>query len=158
MFLFPLDLAHKGWKIDVDAIAVGKLGVSDRGGDHGHCVGADRNSISATGFTFIIQLGHKTSNLGVHSDAWQNCGLVVPIEISTPGTKDAPSIEGNLTWTDDKKINLPKDTAISYDIALEMFNHRTYEMTGISREPFGVVDTQRLPGAVIFRPKPPSDF
>src|SRR5262249_40681144 len=102
--IVPPDLKSKGWIIDVDRLVNPPRGwIRDLGGDHGTCVGADRNSLQPEGFTFVMQLGHKTDTFGHKSDAWQNCRLTVPIVRPIRKSLSGTPIEETMTSAHDER-------------------------------------------------------
>jgi hypothetical protein len=160
----PPDQKVKGWLIDVDRLLADKTfqQFQQLDGDGGSsCTGVDRNSIAPPEapdhFTFFLQLGKNQD--AFHSwDAHQNCRVFIPIKRTSTVNKPGDPIEGDLSWTDDKRIVLPSNT-VSYELSLKMFNGRTYIVTEKSSDPFGVVEIQRDKlASILFRPRPPSDF
>lgn len=152
----PPDLKEKKWKIDTEGLLQNNNWISDLGGDHGHCSGLRRETLSSDGFVFFMDLGHRTVGWS-KKDAWQNCRLTVPIKKSTSQVAAGPTIEGDVNWADDKPIDLPPNMA-SYTVNLKMFNGRSYVIKDIDHLPYGALSIIKNDGNIVFRPNPPKDF
>lgn len=157
----PPDMKVKGWLIDVDKLLASRNFQQLDGDGGSSCTGVERNSIAPPEapdhFTFDLQLGKNRD--AFHSwDAHQNCRVTIPMIRSVNTNKESDPIEGDLNWTDDKRVVLPANT-VSYEMSLKMFNGRKYITTDKTSDPFGVVDIQRDKlVAVLFRPTTPNDF
>lgn len=152
----PPDLKEQKWKLDTEKLLRNDYQIVDLGGDHGHCTGLRRESLSSESFVFYIDLGHRTVGF-TKSDAWQNCRLTIPVKRLKHQAIDGPTFEGDLNWTDDKPINLPPDMT-SYTVSLKMFDGRSYIVTDIDHLPYGSLSIIKHDQSLIFRPNPPKDF
>jgi hypothetical protein len=153
----PPDLVDKGWVIDTEALLKTAWGNPAQTGDS-KCGGVDRDSIKPTGFLYNVVLGHETDRAGHKSDGMCECSADVPLMRTLTVTGAGYPLEGDLTWTDDANVKLPDGTQ-QYEISLKMFDGRSYIITDDANVPFGVVKISRQGNAaVLFRPRPPSDF
>ena len=68
-------------------------------------------------------------------DAWVACAVSFPIVKQTTTEDQGPELEGDVSWTADKKIDLPENIK-SFTMALDVFNGRKYIVTD-ARTPTG---------------------
>jgi hypothetical protein len=156
------DLAATGWKIDVERVIKPRAGwYADLGGDHADCAGLYNSQASEDSFVFNVQLGHKTDNWGHKSDAWKNCRVFVPVRRAITATVDAPALEDDLNWSDDKRREIPADVLavmVGKTIEVSLFNGRTHIIDAHNRSPLGLLTVEDNGSSVSFKPNPPSQF
>lgn len=157
----PDDKYRDGWRMDVEKIRAGGPGgvtASNGGGDHGTCTGPDQNTVTANGFVYVADLGHTNGGAfgSEKKDAWVACNVTFPIVKQVAVEEAGPSSEGDISWTDDKKIDLPAMLK-SFVLTLKVFNGRSYIVTD-TRTPTPFVSIKNGGDYLLVQPNPPADF
>lgn len=141
-----------GWRLDLTRRS--EIRLIQGGADRGRCEGIEDQSVTENGLTMFARVDNRDRPLN-RRDAWTDCSISLPLYRITTAEVDGAGAEGDLSWTKDVSINLPRGL-ISMNIQLELFDKRSRVFTGTGSDKY--VDIRKEGDQLIFRPIPPRDF
>ncbi|HGW1289535.1 TPA: hypothetical protein ACNMQ9_005109 [Klebsiella pneumoniae] len=147
----------EGWRWDWSQ-GVNAFHQIGHGGEAGHCNGIRANESTPDGITHTAHLDRITEFNPlrvVYGPGWQNCSVVGPVYQMTSTTTTNPTESGVINWTDDVKLNLPKDTD-SLSLEITTFDGRKRMFSDSGADEF--FDVIKGKNEVIIRPKQPTDL
>ncbi|WP_339277481.1 hypothetical protein [Enterobacter asburiae] len=128
------------------------------GGEAGHCNGIRANESTPDGITHTAHLDRISEfhlTRWVYGPGWQSCSVVGPIYQMASTTTTNPTESGVISWTDDVKLNLPKDTdSLSLEITTFDGRKRLFSDSGADK----FFDVIRGKNEIIIRPRQPTDL